>query len=146
VIAHHIHFRPTLDGSRIVDVTMDLSPDQLAGAAHAVRHVIADRFRLASLESADDILAMRELTSLADELTSLIVPGAIARLTLTTAGTGRFRVALEDFIASATDDEAIRREGDAEALPQVFEIVDGVVDAHAGAVRAALDGSHELSR
>src|SRR3954451_12887997 len=120
---------------------MDLTPDQFGAAAHGVRRVVDDRYRVTALESADDILAMRELTSLADELTSLIVPGAIAQITLTVAGTGRFRAALEEFIAISTDDEAIPREGDADALRVVFEIVDGVADAHADGVRAALDDS-----
>ena len=145
MIAHHVHLRPTLDGSRVVDVTLDLAAERLDAGAHAVRRVIADRYRPATLESADDILALRDLTSLADELTSLIVPGAIARLTLTTAGVGRFRLALEDFIALATDDESIAREGDAEALPVVFAMVDDVADAHEAGVRAALADS-SLSR
>ena len=142
MIAHHVHLRPTLDGSRVVDVTMDLTADQLSAGAHAVRHVVDDRYRVATLESADEILAMRELTSLADELRSLVVPGAIAQLTLTIAGTGRFREALEDFLRLVTDDEAIAREGDSEAMPHVFAIVDGVADAHAEAMRTALDDSH----
>ena len=98
VISHHVHLRPTLDGSRVVDVTMDMTPDQLTAGSHAVRTVVADRYRVATLESADDILAMRELTSLADELQSLVVPGAIARLTLNVGGIGRFSEALEAFV------------------------------------------------
>jgi hypothetical protein len=139
VIAHHVHLRPTLDGSRVVDVTIDLTAEQFSAAAHAVRSVVDDRYRVAVLESADDILAMREMTSLADELTSLVVPGAIAQITLTVAGAGRFRTALEDYIGLATDDEAVRREDDVTAMPHVYAIVDGVADAHAGAVRAALE-------
>lgn len=141
MIVHHVHLRPTFDGSRVVDVTLDLTAEQLQSGSHAVRHVAHSRYRLARIESADDVLAMRELTSLSDELASLIVPGAIARLTLTTAGTHRFMVALEEFIAGATDDEAIAREGDAEALTHAFSMVDGVADAHAEAVRVALDDS-----
>ena len=145
MIAHHVHLRPTLDGSRVVDVTLDLTAEQLSAGAHAVQRVVDDRYRVAPLESADDILAMRELTSLSDELRSLVVPGAIARLTLTIAGVGRFRMALEDFVGMATDDESIAREGDVDALPRVFAIIDGVGDAHADAMRAALDDTPQLS-
>lgn len=139
MIAHDVHLRPTLDGTRVVDVSMDLSADQLTAGAHAVRAVAADRYRLAALESADDILAMRELTSLADELTSLVVPGAIAHLTLTIAGVGRLYDALDAFAAGAG--ERAEREGDAAALPHVYAIIDGVADARAAGMRAALDDS-----
>src|SRR4051794_17561876 len=122
---------------------MDLTAVQLDAGAHAVRHVTAERYRVAALESADDILAMRELTSLADELSALAAPGAINRLTLTVAGAGRFLGALEDFAGSRAD--GARREGDAEALPVVYGMIDGVADAHAAALRSALDGPVELS-
>ncbi len=144
MIVHHVHLRPTFDGSRVVDVTMDLTAAQLGAGAHAVRHVTADRYRVAALESADDILAMRELTGLADELTALAAPGAINRLTLTVAGAGRFLGALEDFAHSRS--EGAVREGDAEALPVVHGMIDGVADAHAAALRGALDDSVELTR
>lgn len=144
MIVHHVHLRPTFDGSRVVDVTLDLSAAQLDAGAHAVRQVAADRYRVVALDSADDVLAMRELTSLADELTALALPGAINRLTLAVAGVGRFRTALEDFVASRSDGPV--REGDTEALPHVYTMVDGVADAHAAAVRAALDDSVELNR
>jgi hypothetical protein len=141
VIAHHVHLRPTLDGSRVVDVTMDMTADQLTAGAHAVGAVVADRYRVAALESADDILAMRELTSLADELQSLVVPGAIARLTLNVGGVGRFSEALEAFVRLVTDDERPQREGDVDAMPHVYAIIDGVADAHHDAMRVALDDS-----
>jgi hypothetical protein len=143
VIVHHVHLRPTLDGSRVVDVTLDLSAPQLDAGAHAVRQVAADRYRVAVIETADDVLAMRELTSLSDELAALALPGAMNRLTLAVAGIGRFRAALEDFAASRADGPL--REGDNEALPHVYAMVDGVGDAHAAAVRAALDDSVELN-
>ena len=144
MIVHHVHLRPTLDGTRVVDVSIDLTAAQLAAGAHAVRDVTADRYRVAALESIDDILAMRELTSLADELSALAAPGAINRLTLTVAGAGRFLGALEDFAGSCS--EGARREGDAEALPVVHGMIDGVADAHGAALRHALDDSAQLSR
>ena len=142
MIVHHVHLRPTLDGSRVVDVTMDLTPEQLRAGAHAVREVKADRYRVASLEHVDDVLAMRELTSLADELDALALGDGIARLTLAVAGVGRLRAALEEFAESRSDGPL--REGDVEALPHVYPMIDGVADAHAAVVRAALDDSVEL--
>jgi hypothetical protein len=143
VIVHHVQLRPTLAGSRIVDVSMDLTAAQLGAGAHAVRMVCDERYRVAALDSADDVLAMRDLTSLADELGALAAPGAINRLTLTVAGVGRFLGALVDFAASRGD--GALREGDAAALPVVHGMIDGVEDAHAAALRSALDDSVELS-
>jgi hypothetical protein len=124
---------------------MDLPADQLCAGAHAVRSVVGERYRNRALE-ADEVVAMRELTSLCDELTALGAPGAIARLTLTVAGVGRFLGALEDFIASTTAEDAIAREGDAGALPHVFAMVDGVADVHAEALRTALDDTVTATR
>lgn len=137
MIVHHVHLRPTLDGTRVIDVTMDLSGEQLLAGAHAVRSVVAGRYRVSALEAADDILAMRELTVLADELQALAVPGAISPITLTVGGVGRFNESLDEFARTAG--ERPEREGDAEALPHVYAIVDGVADAHADGLRAALD-------
>jgi hypothetical protein len=142
MIVHHVHLRPTLDGSRVVDVTLDLTLEQLRAGAHAVREVRADRYRVAAIERADDVLAMRELTSLTDELHALALGEGIARLTLAVAGVGRLRAALEEFAESRAD--GALREGDAEALPHVHAMIDGVADAHADVVRAALHDSVEL--
>ena len=62
---------PTLDGSRIVDVSMDLHAAQLRAGAHAVRHVRRTATAWPRSSHVDDVLAMRELTSLADELDAL---------------------------------------------------------------------------
>jgi hypothetical protein len=138
-VTHVVDIRRALDGTSVVEVTLDLSAPQLAAAAHAVRFAIDDRYRLAALESADDILAMRELTALKDELDVLAAPGAVNRLTLTVATAGRLRSALEDFVGARSVENALLREGDAEALPGAYSIVDAVVDAHADALRVALD-------
>jgi hypothetical protein len=140
VITHVVDIRRALDGSEVVEVTLDLSAPQLSAGAHAVRAAVEQRYRLETLESSDDILAMRELTSLGDDLDVLAAPGAHNRLTLTVAGAGRLRAALEDFAASRS--EGAVREGDAEALPHVYAMIDGVADAQADALQAALGEGH----
>jgi hypothetical protein len=145
MLHHVVDIRPSLDGTPVVEVTVDLAAAQLSAAAHAVRSMVDERYRLVPLESADDILAMRELTALQDELDALALPGAVNRLTLTVAAAGRLRGALEDFAASRSVDGVLLREGDAEALPGVYAIVDGIADAHAAALRAALDAPHEAA-
>jgi hypothetical protein len=139
MLNHVVDIRRGLDGASVVEVTVDLGATQLAAAAHAVRATVDDRYRVPALESADDILAMRELTALAERLVELAAPGAVNRLTLTVAGMGRLRGALEDFAASRSSEDALLREGDTEALPGVYSMVDGVADAHADGLRAALD-------
>ena len=124
-----------------VSVTVDLTGPQLAAAAHAVGLVVEEQYRLRPLESADDILQLREATALKDELDALKVPGEIDRLQLTVARLGLFRVALDDFLASRV--EGVRREGDADALPHVDAIVDGLAAAHEDALAAALGGTPE---
>ena len=58
------------DGTRAVVAIFDLSEAEVAACAHAVGAARTEQFRHESL-SADDVLAMRELTALADELTAL---------------------------------------------------------------------------
>ena len=48
----------------------DLAPEQIAAAAHAVAATAAERFRITEM-SADDVVELRELTALADELGEL---------------------------------------------------------------------------
>ena len=95
------------------------------------------RARTTSSRCASTSLAARP-----DELTALAAPGAINRLTLTIAGIGRLRTAVEDFVE--TRHEGAIREGDAGALPLIYPLIDGVADAHGDAMRAALDDSTEL--
>ena len=122
-------------GDRVL-VTVDLSGPQLAAAAHAARLITQEQYRLRPLESADDVIALREITALTDELDALAAHGEICRLQLTVARLGLFVRALDDFLHSRAD--GVRREGDLEALPQLYAIVDGLTDAHRDAVAAAL--------
>ena len=57
-----------LDGEQIVMACFDLGAAEVAAAAHAVAAMSAERFRTVSM-SADDVLELRELTALTDELT-----------------------------------------------------------------------------
>src|SRR3954462_10436061 len=59
-----------LDGEPVVLACFDLDGPDVAAVAHAVKAVSADRYRVPGL-STDDVLELRELTALADELTSL---------------------------------------------------------------------------
>jgi hypothetical protein len=118
----------------------DLAPDQAGAAAHAVRVIRDVRYRTAEL-SADDVLAMRDMTSLADELAELQTLDGRSHVTATVARLGVLRGALDQFAAA----EHLEREGDAEVRPAVFSLVDSIGDLHAEAVHAALTGEAVVS-
>ena len=135
MLPHHLELRTDPDGLPSVEVTFDLTPAQAAAAAHALRVVRDARYRTAEL-SADDVLAMRELTSLADELAELGSAAGADHVRASVARLGALRSALEQFAAAAH----LEREGDGEARPIVYTLVDEIADLHAEAVRAALAG------
>src|SRR5690348_12985372 len=62
-----------LEGEPVVLACFDLDGPDVAAVAHAVRAVSAERYRVPSL-STDDVLGLRELTALADELASFTSP------------------------------------------------------------------------
>jgi hypothetical protein len=63
----HIDISRNLDGEPVVLACFDLREDEVAAAAHAVAAIAAERYRTPRI-SADDVLELRELTALADEL------------------------------------------------------------------------------
>lgn len=136
MLPHHVELRTDPDGHPVVEVTFDLTAAQVAAGAHAVRIVREARHRNQEM-STDDVLAMRELTSIADQLAELEVHAAAVTLRASAARLGAFRDALETFAAA----EHVEREGDAAARPVVFALADGVADLHAAAIRAVLGGS-----
>ena len=136
MLPHHVEVRTDADGLPSVEVTLDLTPVQAGAASHALRVIRDARFRTAEM-SADDVLAMREMTSLADELAEIEAAAGADRVRASVARLGALRSALEEFAAG----EHLEREGDGEARPVVYSLVDDVADLHATAVRAALDGA-----
>jgi hypothetical protein len=63
----HVDISRDLDGESVVFACFDLREDELAAAARAVAAVAAERYRTPRI-SADQVLELRELTALADEL------------------------------------------------------------------------------
>src|SRR4051812_50169653 len=72
------------DGSRSVVAMFDLTDTEIAACAHAVGAARTEQFRHEAL-SADDVLAMREVTSLADSLRALAGYGGAVTRQLTPA-------------------------------------------------------------
>ena len=139
MLPHHLDIRLDADGHATVEVLVDVSSIQAGAAAHALRIVRDERYRVAEM-SADDVLTMREMTALADELGAIEALGGHARVTATVARMGVLRTALETFAAG----EHPEREGDAAARPVVYALVDAIADVHADAVRAALRGAEAV--
>src|SRR3954447_19116349 len=135
MLPHHVELRTDADGLPTVEVTFDLTPAQAGAAAHALRVVRDARYRTAEM-SADDVLAMRDMTSLADELAEIEAAGGTDRVRATVARLGALRSALDEFAAA----EHLEREGDADARPLVFSLADAIGELHAEAVRTALAG------
>ncbi|HWT22026.1 MAG TPA: hypothetical protein VN213_00825 [Solirubrobacteraceae bacterium] len=125
-----------LDGQAVVLACFDLSEGDIAASAHAVAVARTERYRLTEM-SVDDVLAMRELTALADDLDQLArLPGACT-VVLRPARLTAFRGALEDFV-TARDDAGWVRESDAEHLPAARRLLLPLADLAADALRAAL--------
>jgi hypothetical protein len=124
------------DGTPVCNVSFDLSADQLVAAAQAVEAIRLARHRDEALGT-DDVLALRELTSVSDELHRLAEHGAHATLVLPLA---RF-VALHDALTEwvhALDERGFLREEEHEPHAIVAALLDPMAALRAEALHAAL--------
>jgi hypothetical protein len=64
----HIDISRDLEGDPVVFACFDLRHDEVIAARHVVQAVATERYRMSSM-SADNVVELRELTALADELT-----------------------------------------------------------------------------
>jgi hypothetical protein len=123
-----------VEGEPIVLACFDLAAEQVAAAAHAVAAMSAERYRTAEM-SVDDVLELRELTALTDELTH---PGPEMRtLVLRPARLSALRHSVAGFVESRDEAEWIREE-DREPLARVRGLVAPLEELSAEALRAAL--------
>ena len=139
MLPHHIEVGTDAEGHRSVAVTFDLGPEQAGAAAHAVRVIRDVRYRTVEM-SAEDVLAMRDMTAMADELGERGALDGYSHVTASVARLGVLRSALEEFSCA----EHLEREGDSAARSVVIALVDAVGDLHADAVHAALTGETVL--
>ena len=125
-----------LDGAAVVLACFDLAEADVSASAHAVAVARTERYRHVEM-SVDDVIALRELTAVADDLEALaLVPGACT-VVLRPARLNAFRDALEDFVATRDDADWVRQ-ADAEHLPAVRRMLVPVADLCGDALRAAL--------
>jgi hypothetical protein len=133
----HIDISQDLDGEAVVHACFDLDEREIAAAAHAVAVSATERFRLAEM-SADDVVELRELTALADELGEL--GGGKCTLVMRPARLSAFRDAVAHYVDSRVDAEWIREE-DREPLAVLTAMLNPLEQLCAEALSAALSPS-----
>ena len=131
----HIDISKGLDAEPVVLACFDLSEDELQACAYAV-NATAERFRNAEL-STDDVMALRELTALSDELADLALRPGMRTVVLRPARLTIFRDAVARFIESRDEAEWVREE-DREPLAGVRALLHPLEDLCGDALRAAL--------
>jgi hypothetical protein len=134
----HIDISQGLDGEPVVLACFDLGDEQLGAAAHAVT-ASAERFRNAEL-SVDDVIELRELTALTDELADLALRPGLRTVVLRPARLTVLRDAVARFVESRDEAEWIRDE-DREPLAVVRSLLFSLEELCADALRAALSGT-----
>jgi hypothetical protein len=134
----HIDISQGLDGEPVVLACFDLGEGELAASAHAVA-ATADRFRAAEM-SVDDVIELRELTGLSDELAALALRPGMRTVVLRPARLTVYRDAVSRFVESRDEAEWVRDE-DREPLGRVRALLHPLEDLCADALRAALTGA-----
>jgi hypothetical protein len=131
-----------LDGHPVVYACFDLAPEQIAAAAHAVAATAAERFRITEV-SADEVLELRELTALADELREL--SGGASTVVLRPARLSTLLDAVSRFVESREQADWIREE-DHQPLALLREMLFPLEQLSSEATRAALSPSDHHAR
>jgi hypothetical protein len=125
-----------LDGAVVVLACIDLSDEQVRASAHAVGAYLGERFRVPAI-SGDDVIELRDLTGLADELGEPAPEGAARTLVFSPARLNLYREALASFVDSRDEAEWLRGE-DREALAHARELLPALGHLSEEALRAAL--------
>ena len=125
-----------LDDEPIVMACFDLGEEQVAAASHAVAAMAAERFRLADL-SVDEVLELRELTALADELAAPGPEPGMRTLVLRPARLSALRDSVARFVETRDEAEWLREE-DREPVARLRGLIIPLQDLCAEALRAAL--------
>src|SRR3954463_6610869 len=122
------------DGTPVCNVSLDLSAGQLGAAAKVVDAVRLARHRGEAL-STDDVLALRELTSVSDELHRLAEHGAHGTLVLPLARFLALHDALGEWIHHA-DERGWLREAERGAHAFVDPLLDPMTQLRTEALHA----------
>jgi hypothetical protein len=125
-----------LDGETVVVACFDLSEKEIAASTHAIGAVAAERFRTSAMSS-DDVLELRELTALADELSDSGAEAGMRTVVFKPARLAAYRDAVTRFVETRDEAEWIREE-DREPLAVLRGMLYPLEQLSAEAMRAAL--------
>ena len=125
-----------LDGEPVVLACFDLGDAEIAASAHAIAVTAGERFRTASL-SVDDVLELRELTALSEELRGLAERPGISTVVLRPARLLAYRRAVAHFVETREEAGWLRAQ-DGEPLARLRGLLDPLEVLAADAMRAAL--------
>jgi hypothetical protein len=125
-----------LDGDTVVVACFDLTEKEIAASTHAVAALGAERFRTSAMSS-DDVLELRELTALADELGESGAEAGMRTVVFKPARLAAFRDAVTGFVEARDEAEWIRDE-DREPLTILRGMLLPLEQLSAEAMRAAL--------
>jgi hypothetical protein len=132
----HVHTLLDPDGTPVCNVAFDLSDMQLRAAAHATGELVVERHRGETLEL-DDVIALRDLTGVRDELDRLVEAEGHASLVMPL---GRFILlhdALDEWVATRVE-RGWTREPDDEALPFLEALLGPMAELRSEALAAVL--------
>jgi hypothetical protein len=135
VLRGRIDISQDMEGGVVVLACIDLGEEEAAASAHAVRVFIEERFRLPTI-SGDDVLELRELTAVADELGAPASAGAVRTLVFNPARLNLYRDALTSFVDSR-DEAGWVRDEDRGPLARVRPLLPELGELSKEAVRAA---------
>lgn len=140
----HLDISRNVDGEAVVLACIDLGEEEVRASAHAVGATIAERFRVPPISGAD-VLELRELTGLADELRQPGSEGAVRTFVFSRARLNLYRDAVAYFVARRDQAEWMREE-DREPLARVRGLLGPLEELCAEAIRAALSGQAPRAR
>lgn len=133
----HVDITQGLEGEPVVHAIFDLREEEIGASAHAVAASCNERFRNTEL-SADDVVDLRELTALADELRELV--GGAGTIVMRPARLNAYRSALGIFVESRDESDWIRDE-DREPLSIVRGLLWPLEELATETMQAALSPS-----
>lgn len=131
------------DGTPVTNLAFDLSHVQVGSASHACGEMLLERHRGQALDT-DDVLALRQLTAVCDELHRLSEVQANAHVVLPLARFIVLHETVDEWVHSRTERDWLRK-ADEDAMP-VLEAMLGPMDVlRAEAVESALSADHHAS-
>jgi hypothetical protein len=124
------------DGTPVTNLAFDLSYQQVDAASYACGEMLVERHRGQTMDT-DDVLALRELTGVRDELTRLGEAKANAHVVLPLARYIVLHDTLDEWVVSRTARDWLRN-ADEDALPLLGAMLAPMAALRCEAVEAAL--------